>query len=291
VKVVVTGYAGLDHVMRVGALPRKNQTSIVEGRLSHAWPRQGGCAPNVARGLTAARISTELVTWLGDDADGERYLRDLRAEGVGTLGVSIREGEHTASTYLFYAADGGSMCFYDPGGVRSLGLSEEQQRLAVEADWLCVTVGPRGVSEDLLEAVPEGVRIVWSVKADPDAFPPAVVRGLLARSVAVVFSHGERPFLEQSVAPEDPLSLVTDGALLVETRGEGGVSVLAGEDEHYYPVEPVPVTDPTGAGDAFVAGMLARLVHRSDDHEGAVLGGIEAAGRFVDNRAREHVKR
>jgi sugar/nucleoside kinase (ribokinase family) len=172
-----------------------------------------------------------------------------------------------------------------------LGLSEEQQRLAVEADWLCVTVGPRGVSEDLLEAVPEGVRIVWSVKADPDAFPPAVVRGLLARSVAVVFSHGERPFLEQSVAPEDPLSLVTDGALLVETRGEGGVSVLAGEDEHYYPVEPVPVTDPTGAGDAFVAGMLARLVRRSDDHEGAVLGGIEAAGRFVDNRAREHVKR
>jgi sugar/nucleoside kinase (ribokinase family) len=53
----------------------------------------------------------------------------------------------------------------------------------------------------------------------------------------------------------------------------------------------VPVTDPTGAGDAFVAGMLARLVRRSDDHEGAVLGGIEAAGRFVDNRAREHVKR
>ena len=290
-KVVVTGYAGLDHVMRVGALPRKNQTAIVEGRLSHAWPRQGGCAPNVARGIAAAQIPTELVTWLGEDAEGERYLRDLRAEGVGTLGVSVREGEHTASTYLFYAADGGSMCFYDPGGVRSLGLSEEQQRLAVEADWLCVTVGPRGVSEDLLEAVPEGVRIVWSVKADPDAFPPAVVRGLLARSVAVVFSHGERPFLEQSVAPEDPLSLVTDGALLVETRGEGGVSVLAGEDEHYYPVEPVPVTDPTGAGDAFVAGMLARLVRRSDDHEGAVLGGIEAAGRFVDNRAREHVKR
>ncbi len=290
-KVVVTGYAGLDHVMRLGALPRKNQTAIVEARLSDTWPRQGGCAPNVARGIAAAQIPTELVSWLGDDAEGERYLRDLRAEGVGTRGVSVREGEHTASTYLFYAADGGSMCFYDPGGVRSLGLSEEQQRLAVEADWLCVTVGPRGVSEDLLEAVPEGVRIVWSVKADPDAFPPAVVRGLLARSGAVVFSHGERPFLERSVAPEDPLSLVTDGALLVETRGEDGVAVLAGEDEHYYPVEPVPVADPTGAGDAFVAGMLARLVRRPDDHEGAVLGGIAAARRFVGNRAKEHVER
>jgi ribokinase len=291
VKVVVTGYAGLDHVMRVGALPKTNQTAIVEGRLSHAWPRQGGCAPNVARRVAAAQIPTELVSWLGDDPEGEHYLRDLRAEGVGTLGVAVREGEHTASTYLFYAANGGSMCFYDPGDVRSLGLSEDQQRLVVEADWLCVTVGPRVVSEDLLEAVPESAKFVWSVKADPDAFPPAVVRGLLARSVAVVFSHGERQFLEQSVAPEDPLTLVTDSTLLVETRGEGGVSVLAGKGEHNYPVEPVPVADPTGAGDAFVAGMLAHLVRWPDDHEGAVLGGIDVARHFVDNRAREHVER
>ena len=290
-KVVVTGYAGLDHVMGVGALPGTNQTAIVEGRLSHTWPRQGGCAPNVARGIAVAQIPTELVTWVGDDAEGERYLRDLREDGVGTRGVSVRRGEHTASTYLFYAADGGSMCFYDPGGVRSLGLSREQQRLVAEADWLCVTVGPRGVSEDLLRVVPESAKVVWSVKADPDAFPPAVVRGLLARSVAVVFSHGERPFLEQSVAPEDSLSLVSDAALVVETRGEGGVSVLAGEDEHTYPVEPVPVADPTGAGDAFVAGMLARLVRWPYDHEGAVLGGIEAARRFVENRAKEYVER
>jgi ribokinase len=291
VKVVVTGYASLDHVMGVQALPGTNQTAIVEGRLSRAWPRQGGCAPNVARGITAAQIPTELVTWLGDDAEGEHYLRDLREDGVGTRGVSVRQGEHTASTYLFYAADGGSMCFYDPGGVRSLGLSEVQQKLVVEADWLCVTVGPRGVSEDLLQAVPESVKVVWSVKADPDAFPPPVVRALLARSVAVVFSHGERPFLKESVSPQDPLWLVSDGALVVETRGESGVSVLAAEDEHTYPVEPVPVADPTGAGDAFVAGMLARLVRRPGDHEGAVLGGIEAARHFLDNRAKEYVER
>ena len=290
-KVVVTGYAGLDHVMGVGVLPGTNQTAIVEGRLSHAWPRQGGCAPNVARGIAAAQIPTELVTWFGEDAEGERYLRDLREDGVGTRGVSVRGGEHTASTYLFYAADGGSMCFYDPGGVRSLGLSREQQGLVAGADWLCVTVGPRGVSEDLLRTVPESANVVWSVKADPDAFPPPVVRTLLARSVAVVFSRGERPFLEESVAPEDPLSLVSDAALVVETRGEGGVSVLARADEHTYPVEPVPVADPTGAGDAFVAGMLARLVRWPDDHEGAVLGGIEAARRFVENRAKECVER
>jgi sugar/nucleoside kinase (ribokinase family) len=291
VKVVVTGYAGLDHVMGVEALPRTNQTAIVEGRLSRTWPRQGGCGPNVARGIAAADIPTELVTWLGEDPEGEHYLRDLRADGVGTRGVSIRQREHTASTYLFYAADGGSMCFYDPGGVRTLGLSEEQQRLIVEADWLCVTVGPRGVSEDLLQAVPESAKVVWSVKADPDAFPPPVVHGLLARSVAVVFSHGERPFLEQSVAPQNPLSLVSDGALVVETRGESGVSLLAGEDEHTFPVDPVPVVDPTGAGDAFVAGLLARLVRWPGDHEGAVLGGIEAARRFVENRAKEYAER
>ena len=290
-KVVVTGYAGLDHVMGVGALPGTNQTAIVEGRLSHAWPRQGGCAPNAARGIAAAQIPTGLVTWLGEGAEGGRYLRGLREDGVGTRGVSVCRGEHTASTYLFYAADGASMCFYDPGGVRSLGLSREQQSLVAEADWLCVTVGPRGVSEDLLRAVPESAKVVWSVKADPDAFPPPVVRTLLARSVAVVFSRGERPFLEESVAPEDPLSLVSDAALVVETRGEAGVSVLAGGDEHTYPVAPVPVADPTGAGDAFVAGMLARLVRLPDDHEGAVLGGIEAARRFVENRAKEYVER
>jgi len=288
-KVAVTGYAGLEHVMDVATLPGANETAIVEGMPGRRWPRQGGCAPNIARGLAAAGVETELISWLGADSEGERYLQDLRADGVGTEGVRIMPGRRTASTYLFYAADGGSMCFYDPSGVRSVGLSGRQGEIVAGADWLCVAVGPRRVSEDVLSTIPDDTKLVWAVKADPDAFPPGVVRSLLARSAAVVFSRGERHFLHESVPDTEPLSLVPGDCLVVETRGDEGAAVLRGGDGGVYPVEPVAVPDPTGAGDAFVAGMLASLVRRPEDPGGAVSGGVEASHRFVVERSKERV--
>lgn len=70
-----------------------------------------------------------------------------------------------------------------------------------------------------------------------------------------------------------PLVMLTDGARGVTVAEQSGAV-------HEYAVDPVPVVDSTGAGDAFGAGVLAALAHRRDVNS-AVAQGMHAAAIAV----------
>lgn len=265
--VAVSGYAGLDHAMLVPRLPATDTTAIVQRRLSDPWPGWGGCGPYVARRLAAEGLATRLVTWLGDDDGGHAYRALLRREGVGVDGVALSATAPTPTTYLFYEEGGRSVCFYDPGAARDAGLGTAQREALAAADWLVLTVGPRPAAEALLEGRGQR-RLVWAVKADPDACPPPLVRRCLAAASVVALSAGERRFLEAATAPDDPFALLPPDAVVFLTDGGRGVHVRAGGREALVPVDALPTRDTTGAGDTFLAGALAALLRHPPDAPG-----------------------
>jgi ribokinase len=284
--VTVTGYAAVDRAMTVLALPGADQTAIVSARLRGGRARQGGCAPYVARLLAADGHAVELVSWFGDDPEGRRYLRDLAAEGVGLAGAAVTAGARTPEAWLFYDPEGRSMCFYDPGAPPAGGwFAPAQRELVATADWVCVTVGPRQLNAAVLPELAPGARLVFAAKADPDGFPAQVVRDLAARADVLVYARGERAFLAAAVGG-DPRAATRPGCLVVETRGAGPVALWRDGHHATVAVEPVPAADTTGAGDAFVAGLLGRLVREAEDtDEAAVAAGVAAARRHLAREA------
>lgn len=281
--VAVSGYAGLDRAMLVPRLPAADTTAIVQRRLSDPWPGWGGCGPYVARQLAAEGLATRLVTWLGDDDGGRAYRALLQREGVGVDGVALSATAPTPTTYLFYEEGGRSVCFYDPGAARDAGLGAAQREALAAADWLVLTVGPRPAAEALLEVLGER-RLVWAVKADPDACPPPLVRRCLAAASVVALSAGERRFLEAATAPDDPLALLPPDAVVFLTDGGRGVQVRAGGREAHVPVDALPTRDTTGAGDTFLAGALAALLRDRCDAEAAAAAGVRAARELLAAR-------
>ncbi len=282
VTVAVTGYASADHSVLVDAFPAPDGTAVVRRRVSRPWPRLGGCAPQIAAQLAAAGVPAACLTWLAPDGLGDALLAQLDRSGAETSGVVVA-GTRTAESFIAYDAEGRSACFYDPGDATRDDLTGEQRALVAAAEVVCLTVGPAGATEAALSAVSPGARVVWSVKADPDAYPPELVERLLNRADVVALSAGERPFLEWRAPGRAP----REDAIVIETRGADGVRWRRGRQTGHVPARRIDVLDTTGAGDAVVAGAIARLVREGDDVAAMVAAGIDSSRALLERRGGE----
>jgi ribokinase len=282
--VAVVGYASLDRAMALSTAPGPAGTALVRRRLSRPWPAPGGLA-YLAATLATAGIAAEAVSWVGRDDDGTSYTAELRRRGVGVRGIAAG-CDRTPSTYLFYSPDGGTTCVYDPGDQHPERLNEGQREVLAGSTWVCLMVSPRGVVTDVLDGLDPTANLVWTVKADPDAFPPELVRRILARADVVTFNAGERAFLERAAGPGGLAAAAAPDTLLVETSGGATVRYWTGAGT---PVTrtftPVDVADTTGAGDAFCGGLVARLLRRPGNVAEAFDAAIEAATGLLRARA------
>ncbi len=78
--------------------------------------------------------------------------------------------------------------------------------------------------------------------------------------------------------------------LLLVTQGKAGVQALFQQQHIHFPARPVVSVDTTGAGDAFVAGLLASLAAHGFPEDVAALEPIVALAQNL-RRAGDHRQR
>ncbi len=290
-RIVVVGYASLDHALEVDTLPGPDSTTLVSRRLSAEWPRSGGVAHHV-RALRAADpdLEIDVVSWVGPDADGAAWVRAVGAAGAGIRGVAAT-GTRSPSSYLLYGPTG-TACVYDPADCHSTeALDATQLDLVAHADWCLLAVAPRWATEQALDVLRPAAHVAWAVKHDDDAYPPGLTAALLERADVVSLSAGERSFLTTGDAAAE--RRVRPGTVVTETQGARGVVAHIGEDTVHVPVTRAAATDTTGAGDTFVATLVAHLATvplptTADAVRPALERAAAAATDLVASRATDH---
>ncbi len=275
--IVVTGYASLDYAVRLDRAAKADETATILSRPAQ-WPRLGGSPAYVAAALVAGGVADAApISWIGQDADGQRYLEALTAQRVSTQGIAILPGR-TPVCVLAYQPDGGCHCFYDPG-LTGTALNAHQRDMLANADWVCLTVGPTDVTFAALAAMRPDAKLVWAVKADARAVPPDLAAAIAARADIVSFSRREADFAAQARAATSP----RPGQWLVETRGEDGVVLTREGVVEAFAIQPLAVEDTTGAGDTFLGGFLAALIS-GENAAAAVVSGARAARAMLKVR-------
>jgi sugar/nucleoside kinase (ribokinase family) len=280
--VTAIGHVNLDHVVAVNRPIRPDVTSLIERRYSGPEGRPGGCAANIAAGLAQAGLCAEVVSFIGDDIGGRMILDHLRALGVGTRGIERDPARRTGMTWLPSVPGGESYCIYDPGGPPETGLTDTQRDRIRDSDWLVAAVGPPDPCRQALDLLADDSRLVWAVKADPGSVTRELARRLWQRADVIVLNADERGFLDERLG--DGWHTTTTGALLVETDGAAGVRGWIGDRTFAAsPPERLAVDNSVGAGDAFIAGLVAGLV-AGQDAESAAQRGMHAAAALLDGR-------
>jgi fructokinase len=246
----------------------------------------GGSPLNVAIGLARLDVATTLVTRLGDDEHGKLTLAHVQDSGVRLAEGSLVPGgtTSTATAHL----DAANAATYD----FEIGWDLPQQQLAPDA--VGVHVGSLGtVLEPGRDAVVDLVRQAGDrgvfVSYDPNIRPFFLddaeaawrdVCGLAAGARLVKLSDEDLRLLRPGVDEDDVCRELLAGEsteLVVLTRGSDGAVAFTEGSTVTVPAPPTDVVDTVGAGDSFMAAMLAMLC------DWGVVGDTEGALHALDD--------
>ncbi len=217
----------------------------------------GGCAGNVAYSLGLLRVPATVCGALG--FDGGRYRNVMESWGMDLDRVEEGKGA-TAHAVIGTDLDGKQIAQFIPGALEEAG----EFVLPVEAaagDLLWV--GPER-KDRMLAAAAQGVVRGLRVFVDPGQLVHAFTgkellqflegaEGLLVNRYEWTILQKKTGLSSRELQGKVPLVLVTQGA-------EGGF-MLRKDAEEQFPAVPAEEVDPTGAGDAFRAGVLAGFFH------------------------------
>lgn len=296
------GTLAMDVVTRVDRLPGHAGFCVAQGALAH---EPGGSCTNVLAQLARLGASCCFAGAVGDDALGREVIADLRAERVGVRGMRVRPGGETLHTQVFVDARGERGVVLHLGDAFDSLRADELNLDAVRAARVLYTdLLPREASLAALRAAHEaGVTTVVNLQVDlatmhgfgyepaelldlaplvdvlapcRDAArefcgsddPDACARLLRERGArgALVFTRGA----ERSVGYEAPR-----GAGALGTRHE-----LAAPD--------VRVVDTTGAGDAYLGGLVHALCLEGTPLADAMARGTACAAHALQGLGARH---
>ena len=236
----------------------------------------GGAPANVAVGLARLGVPSAFMGKVGEDGFGRFLARTLAEVGVDVSPLRFTGAARTALAFVSLRADGereflfyrnpSADVLFGPGDVDEAAIG--RARLLHFGSISLISEPSRsGTLHAVATARRHGVRVSYDPNLRLPLWPSAEaardgMRLGLAQAEIVKIGEEEVAFL---TGIEDPVAGARalwhdDLRLVAVTRGGKGCLWLTGDAEGAVPGFPVEPVDTTGAGDAFVAGLLAGLL-------------------------------
>lgn len=300
-QIVVLGEALIDMYSGVAG------KSTDDSRLFRYEGVMGGAPCNVAVHLASLHLPVSLIASFADDPAGDELQRILSEWGVDLsyskvhprtrtplAMVNVRpNGDRTFRLYLL----GSAVEFLMPDMV-DVSVFER-------AGWfhfgsvLLAFPHPKDVTLHLLQQCKErGVVTSYDINVRPDLWTPTridkrVMLDVLSSVDILKLSDEDFQSLANDVDPslKRPRDLFRYGCQLIAyTEGAAGATLMTPKTTISFAAPDVAVVDTTGAGDAFMAGLIAGLrvagiKHRDDFRNGISASIMQKAGQCATDRA------
>ena len=271
------GAMAMDVVLNCSALPGEDGFALVQGE--RLVP--GGSCANVMAAVRTLGFSSGLVGKVGDDDFGRAFLQDLKARGIDSSRVMIKPGGVTLHTYVMVAGSGArSICVHVGDSLLDLSAKEVSARMVEEIRIFYTDHMPAEPSFRLARECRErGVKVVFDLEVPVDfhrlcGTGPEKIEEMIGLSDLFVTGTEALAQLTGRDEPESGLRdlcaryALADGA--VATLGERGSLWFQDGELLARPSLRVKAVDTTGAGDAFVAGLMAGYFLEDKDRKAAL---------------------
>ncbi len=253
-RVLVVGYNAFDITIPVGDFPAPDQKCEVSRMIL------GGGGPGATAALALAKLGArvKLMTPLTDDLFGQLQRRELLDGGVDlSLSPTVRGHQSPQAVILVDEERSHRTIFWTRGDVPCLSRQLVGADILHDIDLLYTDGHEAEVSVHLARlASKSGLPVVMDAGSVRDGSGE-----LVACCTDVVSSRGFAPALTGLQGPLDALHALRQMGpdRVAMTFGSAGSIGLDGDRTIAVPAFSVPVTDTTGAGDAFHAGYAFAL--------------------------------
>lgn len=259
--------------------------------------RIGGAPLNVASRLSGLGISTEMISKVGDDEKGEKLISYLKSKNIKTENIAKDTDYATGVVNVTLSASGSATYeIAHPVAWDKIKISEAIKTAVKKADAFIFgsLVCRDEVSRNtLFQLLPEAKYRVFDINLRPPFYEKEVLVKLMNQADFIKFNDDElfeiaemigSPYnsIEQNL---QYLSEETNTPTICVTKGRHGAVLLKEGKRFYNSGFKVKVKDTVGAGDSFLASLIAGLLKEEDPQStldfacamGALVAGEEGA--------------
>jgi len=258
----------------------------------------GGSSANICAGLCKLGMQSALVTSVSDDNVGRFCTNKLEEYGVDTRYVKSLGGEYRVSLAVYESTmEDFQLCIYRNNAVDFQVTDSDVDRVDYDAFGALITAGTVFAAEPsrgstfraFANARRAGLPVIFDIDYRPYSWPSAELASeVLLRageeSDLIVGNDEEFGFMAGGIDKglEKARELAARGKMVIYKMGQKGAITLSAGEELRTGIYPVTAVKPNGAGDSFMAGLLASIA-TGHDLRTAVLRGSACASIVVSS--------
>ena len=238
----VVGHTAVDHISKVPHLPEKNCSTHITDRQIY----YGGGAANIAAGIAMLGGKSSLISCVGGDFAGSDYDKWQKGLGIGQQFFMVPDA-HTPTAFMFTDKGGDQMTFFEWGASRAFAT----------ADAPALPFAHLATADPVFNCkVAEKSRFVsFDPGQDVFYYSKEQLESIIAYT-DILFANQHEVQQMCTTLKISKEKLISQVEMAVFTMSGDGSTLYMGGKEHFIPVVPVKLADPTGAGDAYRAGFL-----------------------------------
>jgi adenosine kinase len=294
VRIAVTGSLAYDYIMdfpgyfRDYILPEKLHMLSVSFLVDSLRRLRGGVAGNIAYNLALLGERPLLVSAAGHDF-GE-YRAWLESQGVDTSGVKEISGEFTASCFFNTDKDNNQIVAFYPGANgHDRTLSLVAHGLGPDDIVVISPTDPDAIERYARECQAHGIPYVFDPGKQTPRLDARHIEAGLAGAAVLMGNDYEYTMMAREIGKSEE-ALLASVPLAVVTRGKEGSRIYSRDGAVVeVPIAPVAeVRDPTGAGDAYLAGLVFGLTRKLPLGVAGRIGALCSAYTIEQKGCQEH---
>lgn len=248
--------------------------------------RFGGTAGNIAYNLTLLEEKPIILATAGRDFGP--YQEWLTQLGLSLEGIRIIPEEFTAGAYITTDLADNQITGFNPGAMKHP--SEYNFDGVRPGDSLAI-VAPGNLGDMLLYSrrfKEMGLPYIFDPGQSIPAWGPMELKEMAEGALALIMNDYELEMFGQKTGLKER-GLLELTQVLIVTRGEMGSEVISPKGRESIPAaRPNKVADPTGAGDAYRAGLIKGLTLGRSWTEAALMGATLASFAVEQPGTQEH---
>jgi ribokinase len=242
----IVGHTAIDHISKVPHLPKANCSTHITDRQIYF----GGGASNIAAGIAMLGEVVTLHSCIGSDFSGSEYDRWMTRLGVKREFFVVPDA-HTPTAFMFTDDHGDQMTFFEWGASRAFATADAPGLPFVHMATADPNFNCRVAERSEFVSFDPGQDVFWYNREQ---------LGSIIDNANILFAnqHEVLQMCETLGITREMLIKNVDTAIF--TMSGDGSTLYTGGNEHFIPVVPVTLADPTGAGDSYRAGFLSAYV-------------------------------
>ncbi len=240
------------------------------GTFDHIEHHIGGCAVNTGCDLVRLGLKVAVSACIADDGAGAFVRQSLVDAGADTSGLVATGNAATSYTFVMIGSDGRRRYLHHVGANAHFTDADVDDNLIGRArllhmggSLLMPAMDGEPTARLLARARKLGVMTSMDTAFNPNVDSRALVEPCLPHLDIFMPSVEEAEAITGLTDPDEMLDWIAghDVPMAGIKLGSDGCILLVDGQRHRYPAFTVPVVDGSGAGDAFMAGLLYGILH------------------------------